>query len=238
MLKTIMTSETYCRSSRPNDARVEEIDPANRWLARFPSYRLPAEMLRDNALAVGGRLVSTIGGAPVKPYELQASFKPSKPDEGEGLYRRSLYTYWKRTSPAPAMMAFDAAKRDVCRVQREKTSSPLQALVLLNGPQYVEAARGLAEQLTKQFGNEDVRESLIQAFRKLTSRTPDDEEVTVLFNLYRQQRDYFQGDANRSNAYLGIGRAAPSADMDRDHLAAMTVVISALLNYDQSMMKR
>ena len=125
MLKRIMMSATYRQSSVHPSPKVTHSDPTNRWLARFPSYRLSAEMLRDNSLAVSGRLVAKIGGPPVKPYDLEASFKPSKRDQGEGLYRRSIYTYWKRTAPAPAMMTLDAAKRDVCRVQRERTSSPL-----------------------------------------------------------------------------------------------------------------
>lgn len=238
MLRTLMTSETYCRESHSTDSKNETVDPDNRWLARHPSYRLPAEMLRDNALALSGRLVLKHGGPPVKPYELEASFKPSKPDDGEGLYRRSLYTYWKRTGPAPAMMTFDAAKRDVCRVQREKTSSPLQALVLLNGPQYVEAARGLAEDLSRQHGVTGVQNSIEIAFRMMTSRTGHTTEIDVLVSLYRSQYNYFSAKPDRASAFLGIGRAAPSPSLDRNHVAALTVVMGALLNYDQSMMKR
>ncbi len=238
LLRTIMTSQTYRRSSRHGDPVVERKDPTNRWLARFPSYRLPAEMLRDNALAVGGRLVSHLGGPPVKPYELEAAFKPSSPDEGEGLYRRSLYTYWKRTSPAPAMMTFDAAKRDVCRVQREKTSSPLQALVLLNGPQYVEAARGSAEQLSRRFGNENAGEAIAQAFRIMTGRQAEAEEMAVLSELYEQQLSYFSDDPTRAQSFLAVGRSKPATDLDHRRLAALTVVVGAILNYDQSMMKR
>ncbi|MDG2221156.1 MAG: DUF1553 domain-containing protein [Rubripirellula sp.] len=238
MLRTLLTSETYCRESHATETQIESVDPDNRWLARHPSYRLPAEMLRDNALALSGRLVLKRGGPPVKPYELEASFKPSKPDVGEGLYRRSLYTYWKRTGPAPAMMTFDAAKRDVCRVQREKTSSPLQALVLLNGPQYVEAARGVAESLSRRHGITGVRDSIEIAFRMMTSRTADTTEIDVLVSLYQNQHSYFTEKPERVSAFLGIGRAAPLPDLDRNHVAALTVVMGALLNYDQSMMKR
>ena len=168
LLKQIMMSSTYRQSSLRADHRLQELDPENRLFSVFPSYRLSAEMLRDNALAISGRLVRKIGGPPVKPYELEASFKPSKRDSGEGLYRRSLYTYWKRTGPAPAMMALDAAKRDVCRMRRERTSSPLQAFVLLNGPQYVEAARGLAEKVLHQHA--EPAAAVQHAFRRLTSR--------------------------------------------------------------------
>jgi hypothetical protein len=240
MLKQIMMSATYRQSSHHRDAKAVEADPTNRWLARFPSYRLPAEMLRDNALVISGRLVSKIGGPPVKPYEVEASFKPSKRDTGEGLYRRSLYTYWKRTGPAPAMMTLDAAKRDVCRVQRERTSSPLQAFVMLNGPQYVEASRGLAERLTRAYGHdqEATEESICDAFRILTSRRGADAELSVLNELYAHQLAYFREDDERTGAFLTIGDSSPDRALDGPHVAAMTVVIGTLMNFDQSMMKR
>lgn len=240
LLKLIMLSETYRQSSQNVDPALVESDPDNQWLAWFPSYRMSAEMLRDNALAVSGRMVERSGGPPVKPYELEASFKPSKRDSGEGLYRRSLYTYWKRTGPAPAMMTLDAAKRDVCRVQRERTSSPLQAFVLLNGPQYVEAARGLAQQLTNQNGGEadNTEASISQAFRVLTGRHGDERELTVLHQLYRNQLDYFAQDQGRVESFLKIGEAKVADQANRTHLAALTIVVSTLMNYDQSMMKR
>jgi hypothetical protein len=240
MLKQIMMSATYRQSSDHGDAKVVEADPTNRWLARFPSYRLPAEMLRDNALAISGHLVSKIGGPPVKPYELEASFKPSQPDKGEGLYRRSLYTYWKRTGPAPAMMTLDAAKRDVCRVQRERTSSPLQALVMLNGPQYVEASRGLAERLAQAYGHDkaETEKSIYDAFRILTSRRGADAELSVLNELYAQQLAYFRENDKRTGEFLTIGDSSPRGELDGPHVAAMTVVIGTLMNFDQSMMKR
>ncbi len=240
LLKQIMMSATYRQSSTHPDPKVKESDPTNRSLAWFPSYRLSAEMLRDNALAVSGRLVSKIGGPPVKPYELEASFKPSQRDQGEGLYRRSIYTYWKRTGPAPAMMTLDAAKRDVCRVQRERTSSPLQAFVLLNGPQYVEAARGLAERLTRQHGdNKEAAERSIQdAFRVLTSRHASAQELDVLSELYADQLEYFSGDKKSTTAFLDIGDAAPDESFDAPPLAALTVVVGTLMNFDQSMTKR
>ncbi len=240
MLKRIMMSATYRQSSRHPNPKVTQSDPTNRWLARFPAYRLSAEMLRDNALAVSGRLVAKIGGPPVKPYDLEASFKPSKRDQGEGLYRRSIYTYWKRTAPAPAMMTLDAAKRDVCRVQRERTSSPLQAFVLLNGPQYVEAARGLAERLTRQSGgnSEAAENSIRDAFRILTSRPGSGEELAVIQELYAAQLAYFSRDEGATRAFLNIGDAIPDESLDAPPLAALTVVVGTLMNFDQSMMKR
>src|SRR5690606_8748774 len=167
LLKLIVTSATYRQSSRV----AGNTDPENILLSRGPSYRLPAEMLRDNALAVSGLLVGTVGGPPARPYEVEESFKPSPRDKGEGLYRRSLYTYWKRTAPAPVMMTLDASTREVCRVNRERTASPLQLLALFNGPQYNEAARALAESLVREHGEN--RESLlVSLFRRLTTRRP------------------------------------------------------------------
>ena len=252
-MKQIMMSATYRQSSQHPSVDLIKQDPENEWLARFPSYRLSAEMLRDNCLAVGGRLVKKIGGPPVKPYEVEASFKPSKRDSGEGLYRRSLYTYWKRTGPAPMMMALDAAKRDVCRVQRERTSSPLQAFVLLNGPQFVEAARGLAERLivkhsvdpktdtaTDSSDNsvDDSRKILGDAFRILTSRKASEKELDVLVGLYEKQRDYFADKDDQVKSFLAVGDAAPNEACDSVQLAATTVVVGTLMNYDESVMKR
>jgi hypothetical protein len=138
------------------------------------------------------------------------------------------------------MMTLDAAKRDVCRVQRERTSSPLQAFVLLNGPQYVEASRGLAERLAQQFGDEPAaaRKSIGDAFRILTSRRGSEAELTVLIELYHQQLDYFRGDDGPADAFLSIGDAPPDDSLNKPHVAAMTVVIGTLMNFDQSVVKR
>lgn len=236
-LKQIMLSAAYCRSSRPADRDLASRDPANQTLARFPSYRLSAEMLRDQALAVSGRLVRTIGGPPVKPYEIEASFKPSEHDEGERLYRRSLYTYWKRTAPAPAMLSLDAAKRDVCQVRRERTASPLQALILLNGPQYVEAARGLAEQVLQQHGWERGA-MLSDLFRTLTSHQATESQLEIVRRMHQQQLDYFRMRPGRAMEYLAVGEAQPDPQLDADELAATAVVAGALMNYDLAVTKR
>ena len=241
MLKRIMRSDAYRRSSRPMPG-VREADPTNRWLARYPAQRLPAEMLRDGALATGGRLVRTQGGPPVRPYELEASFKPSQPDVGSGLYRRSLYTYWKRTGPAPAMLTLDAAKRDVCQVKREQTSSPLQALVLFNGPQYVEAARGLAETLLDRQGvSEADRDGVsfaTEAYRTLTGHRPTDAEIAAIDSLYRQQLHYFAEHPEQASAYLSVGQAEARSVAEPQRLAAATVVVQTLMNFDRTVMKR
>lgn len=241
-LKQLMMSSTYQSASEHPDPNVWKNDPENRLLARHNAYRLPAEMLRDQAIAVSGQLVSTLGGAPVRPYEVEASFKPTKRDSGEGLYRRSLYTYWKRTGPAPAMMTLDAAKRDVCRVRRERTSSPLQAFVLLNGPQYVESSRCMAFSLIQKH-RDDSGDVLRDAFRTLTSRQPTADESAVISQLYDQQLGYFREHPERAAEYLGVGEMKFSvlttgATVDQAVLAATSVVIGTLMNFDESVMKR
>ena len=168
LVRQMVTSQTYRQSSQPSKV-VREKDPENLLFARSPRYRLSAEMIRDGALAATGLLVDKVGGPPTKPYEVAVSFKPVKHEEGEGLYRRSLYTYWKRTSPAPVMIALDAPKRDVCMVKRDTTATPLQAFIFMNDPQFVEAARVLAESLTKQHGD-DTTAMIQEAFQRLVSR--------------------------------------------------------------------
>ncbi|HIF00421.1 MAG TPA: DUF1553 domain-containing protein, partial [Fuerstia sp.] len=195
-----------------------------------------AEMLRDNALAVSGLLHRRQGGPPAKPYELAASFKPSNPDKGNGLYRRSLYTYWKRTAPAPMMMTLDAAKRDVCRVKRERTSSPLQVLVVMNGPQFVEAARMLADRLLQKHGSRDPA-LLSEMFRLLTSRRPTDSERDVLLQLLQDQRTHFQKNTDAATKYVEVGDAS-ARSTDVAELAAWTTIANVLFVHDECMMRR
>jgi hypothetical protein len=234
--KQIVMSATYRQSSQAAPALMSS-DPENRLLARAPRYRLSAEMLRDNGLMVSGLLVNKLGGAPVRPYEVGVSFKPVDRDKGDGLYRRSVYTYWKRTGPAPVMMTLDAAKRDVCRVRRERTSSPLQAFVLLNDPQFVEAARMLAQRMIVKHGD-DTPAVLRDVFRTLTSRLPSDEERLVLQELYEQQFEYFKEKPARATDFLATGDAKADPTLDANHLAAVGVVANALMNYDECVMKK
>jgi hypothetical protein len=233
LLKQIVMSATYRQSSQVTDG----FDPENRLLGRGPSYRLPAEMLRDNALAVSGLLAGSIGGPPAKPYEVEESFKPSSRDKGEGLYRRSLYTYWKRTAPAPVMMTLDASTREVCRVNRERTSSPLQLLVLFNGPQYNEAARVLAESLVREHGAD--RDALLMSlFRRLTTRRPTDSELEVLAKLYDQQMEAFAADPESAKTLLSVGDSPRDDSLDAVGVAAVTAVAAALFNFDECVTKR
>lgn len=236
LLKQIVMSATYRQDSNVTEQHLK-LDPENRLLARAPSYRMPAEMLRDNALTVSGLLVDKIGGAPAKPYEVEVSFKPTARAKGEGLYRRSLYTYWKRTGPAPVMMTLDASKRDVCRVKREQTSSPLQAFVMLNGPQFVEASRGLAQKLL-QANADDNQKLLSDLFRTLTSRSPTDEEEKILSDLLESQIQLFQEHPEQAKEYLSVGDLKADETLDSAKLAAVTAVANALFNFDECVIKR
>ena len=229
-------SSTYRQRSTVT-AALWERDPENLLLARGPRFQLPAEMLRDNALAVSGLLVNKIGGAPVRPYEVAVSFKPVGRDKGAGLYRRSLYTFWKRTGPAPVMMTLDAAKRDVCVVKRERTSSPLQACVMMNDPQFVEASRMLAQRLIQQH-QDNTQAIIVDMFRLLTSRHPTDQETAVLTKLIEEQTNYFQEDPQRAETFLKNGDAPRDAKIPAVRLAAIGMLANTLMNFDECIMRR
>lgn len=234
-LKQIMMSATYRQSSTETQEQNQR-DPENLRLSHAPVFRLSAEMLRDNALAVSGLLEGKIGGTPVRPYELAASFKPSKPDKGAGLYRRSLYTYWKRTAPAPMMMTLDASKREVCRLKRERTASPLQSLVVMNGPQFVEASRVLAQKIIAQ-NDIDKPEMLVMIFRLLTTRPPTEDNLAVLSKLYQDQRQHFGAHLDDAKKYLAVGDS-PVETSDPARLAALASVVNMLFAFDECMMRR
>ena len=235
LLKQMLMSATYQQSSHVS-SKQHALDPENRLLSHASTYRLPAEMLRDQALVASGLLVEKIGGPPAKPYEVEVSFKSTKRQRGDGLYRRSIYTYWKRTGPAPVMMTLDASKRDVCRVKRERTSTPLQTFVLMNGPQFVEAARMLAQSLLLQ-QSQDTKVILSQLFRTLTSRQPTEAEAQVLQTLFAEQLQHFQNNPASVDGYLQVGDAKIAADIDKPTLAALASVANALLSYDEVVMK-
>jgi phosphatidylethanolamine-binding protein (PEBP) family uncharacterized protein len=233
LLRQIVLSATYRQSSPPLDPR----DPENIYLSRSPRYRLSAEMLRDNVLAVSGLLDSSLGGEPAKPYEVEVSFKPVGRDRGRGLYRRSLYTYWKRTGPAPMLTTLDASLRDVCRVKRDVTASPLQALVMFNSPQFVEAARVLAEQLIVRHGD-DSQGIVGELFRTLTSRRATDEELRLLVDLLERQHTRFEGAVAKANELLAIGERPANKSLDSARVAATASLVISLMNFDQCITKR
>ena len=240
LIKLIVTSSTYRQDSHCPPA-LRTRDPDNTLLARGPGQRLAAEMMRDNALFVSGLLTEKLGGPPVKPYQPEGLWKEKsgqvyQRDEGEGSHRRSLYTFWKRTSPPPAMMILDAAKRDVCIARRQTTTTPLQALVLWNDPQYVEAARGLAQRVMSRSASLDAQ--LTDMFRWSTSRLPVAQELSILRGLYGEQREYFQASPENAETFLAIGDHPRDEHLDAVELAAMSAVAEALLSYDETITKR
>jgi hypothetical protein len=236
LVKTIMLSRTY-RQRSIADARTMADDPLNLWLARGPRHRLPAEMIRDGALAACGLLVDKAGGPPVKTYDVAESFKPAAPDTGESLYRRSLYTFWRRTGPAPVLESFDMPKRMVCVARRDTTNTPLHALVLLNAPQFVEAARVLAETLLVEHAG-DVGPVLDAAFRRLTGRRPDDEERGILRRMHAEQLEWYRGHPDDAAKLVAVGDRKPNAALAAVDVAATAGVINAMLNYDGFVVKR
>lgn len=244
--KLIVMSNTYRQSSIADDA-LREIDPYNDLLARGPSHRWPAEIIRDNALAAAGLLNKKVGGASVKPYQPEGlwidlgNFSHKllhyKQDQGDDLYRRSMYTFIRRTSPPPAMTIFDAPSREVCTIQREITNTPLQALVLLNDPTFVEAARVMAERMQKE-GGEELAERIIYAFRLFTGRKPSAEEVQVLSNLFEKEKKRFAAAPAQAQETLSIGDYPIDPNLDPVQTAAYAMVSSMMINHDEFYMKR
>ncbi|MSU27514.1 MAG: DUF1553 domain-containing protein [Pedosphaera sp.] len=236
LLKTIVMSGVYRQRSLA-DAKTMTDDPDNQWLARGPRLRLPAEMIRDNALAAAGLLKPTLGGPPVNPYEMSESFKPANPTGGDGVYRRSLYTNWRRTGPPPALLAFDAPRRAVCTAKRERTDSPLQALILLNGTQYVEAARVLGESLHRD-AQGSVPAMIEAGFLRCLSRTPDAREQAILQQLHSEQLAHFKAKPAEAESLLKTGNTKRDGKISAPEAAAATVLAQALLNHDACVVKR
>ena len=244
LLTLIVTSDAYKRSSAPT-AKQQEADPSNTWLARGPRFRLPAEIIRDVALKSSGLLVPQIGGPSVNPYSpfdlwREVSHYGSTPataqifvqDHGEKLYRRSLYTYWKRTAPPANMVAFDAPNREVCTVTRGNTSTPLQALVTLNDTQFVEASRALGERLAKRGGNDAAK--LRWAFLEVVSREPTAQELTVVTKTLARERARYAGDAVRAATVLSVGESLRDAQIPAGEHAAWMQVATLLLNLSEA----
>jgi hypothetical protein len=243
-MKLLVMSATYRQDSRvPPELRA--VDPENRLLARGPRYRLSAEMIRDQALAVSGLLVEKLGGPSVKPYHPPglyeqvvsgSSANTYVQEKGESLYRRSLYTYWKRSVPNPAMLVFDMPFRETCTVRRSRTTTPLQALNLMNDPTYVEAARLLAQRMMREGGT--APESRIRlGFRLATGREPRRAELTVLVNGWRRMETRFHGDRPGADNLLTVGETKADAAADPVELAAYATVASTLLNLDETITK-
>lgn len=236
LLKVIVSSQTYQQRSVA-DEQIMADDPDNEWLARGPRFRLPAEMIRDNVLSISGLLNRKIGGPPVNPYEMAESFKPVKTNNDDTVYRRSLYTNWRRTGPPPAMVAFDAPRRQVCTAKRERTDSPLQALVLLNGIQYVEAARVCGEKLHRD-NQGDLAKMIENGCRLCLSQSPSAKEMEILGRLYREQLAHFSAHPSDAELLLKIGNAPRDKTIPIPEAAAATILAQALLNHDFCVVKR
>ena len=236
LVKSIVTSRIYRQRSMA-DAQTMTDDPDNEWLARGPRIRLAAEMVRDNALASAGLLVERIGGPPVNPYEMSEAFKPAAASGGDGVYRRSIYTNWRRTGPPPAMVAFDAPRRAVCTSKRERTDSPLQAFILLNGVQYVEAARVLGEKLHRD-AKGDVAAMIEQGFLRCLSRRPDAREIEITTRLYKEQLAHFRQTPAEADKLLKLGSSKRDTSIPAPEAAAAAVLAQALLNHDACVVKR
>ncbi|GAB3247961.1 DUF1553 domain-containing protein [Larkinella harenae] len=238
MQKLIVMSATYRQSSRGTPELLRK-DPENTWLARGPLFRLTAEMIRDNALSSSGLMSVRLGGESVKPYQPEGLWAVNnttyEQDKGEKLYRRSLYTFWRRTNPPPSMNTFDAPSRSYCVVQRQKTSTPLQALVLLNDPQFVEAAKLVAARSFEQY--KAVPDRLTQVFRLLTSRKPVEKELAILTKLYEQEYRKFKQSPAKMQGWIQAGEyPLPKVD-ELPALAAGAVVASTVMNSEAFMTK-
>jgi mono/diheme cytochrome c family protein len=239
VLKQIVMSATYRQTSAAGES-LRQTDPYNKWLARQSRYRLDAEMVRDNALAVSGLLSLKIGGPSVKPYQppgywshLNFPVREYQSDHGESLYRRGLYTYWARTYLHPSLLAFDAPSREECTVERPRSNTPLQALVLLNDPTYVESARVFARRVMAE-GGADVEARLRWAYRQTLSREPTSAELAVLVGLFEKHRSQYSADRAAARQLTSTGEAATSDSVDRSELAAWTSVVRVLLNLHET----
>ncbi len=239
-IKQIVMSETYRQSSRHTADRVDK-DPLNLLLSRGPRFRLAGEFVRDQALAMSGLLNHEFGGPGVKPYQPPGLWNEVsldgnlrfKQDAGEKLYRRSLYTYWKRSAPPPAMTIFDAPTREKCTLRRGVTNTPLQALVLMNDPQFVEAARMFAERIIKE-GGESIESKIEFAMRTATARQPSQPAAAVIKATFEHEKTVFAQDVERAVKLLSVGEKPRDEALDPAEHAAWTIIGSMILNLDET----
>jgi len=243
-IRQMVLSATYAQDSTASPA-LRERDPANALLARGPARRLTAEQLRDGALALSGLLSEKIGGEPALPYQAPGSmwktlnnFLPEyKHDTGEGLYRRSLYTFWRRTTTPPNMMIFDSTTRDVCATRRQVTNTPLQSLVMLNDPQFVEAARKLGERIIRHGGETDEARAK-WAYREVMGKAATSEQMPLLLDLITGQRGFFKSESSDAGALLETGESKPDPAINPIESATFAMLAQALLNLDASITLR
>jgi hypothetical protein len=243
--KLLVTSATYRQAAITTPAKLEK-DPQNRFFSRGPRFRMDAEMVRDYALAASGLLAPKIGGPSVKPYQpegvweavamIGSNTRDYKQDSGENLYRRSLYTFWKRSAPPASMEVFNAPSREVCTVRRERTNTPLQALTTLNDPQFVEAARRLAERTLKEAGDsDDARIDFIA--RRLLARPLRDVETQIVKSSLANLARYYQIHDENAKKLIRTGESKPDTALDPKSLAAWTMLANELMNLDEVLNK-
>lgn len=242
ILKYMALSATYQQSTRVSK-ELQELDPENRLLARAPRLRLTAELIRDQALKISGLLNTEVGGPSVKPYQPAGIWEATTgggggstatyiTSTGKDLYRKSLYTFWKRTVPPPSMMTFDAASRDLCTVKRQETNTPLQALVLLNDPQIIEASRLIAKNAIDR--NKEINDQIKYIFKLATSRSPDEEELSMLHNYYNSMLQKVDEEGIDPKDYLSIGDFEIDSSYSKNQLAALALTAHTILNLDET----
>ncbi len=244
ILKLIVMSATYRQASQVTDTLLTQ-DPENRFLARSPRFRLSAEGIRDRALAVSGLLVEKLGGPSVRPYmpagvwdetSKYGNLRNYQHDQGDGLYRRSLYTIWKRTAAPPSMLLFDAPNREVCTIKRSRTNTPLQSLSLLNETTFVEAARKLAQRMTTEAGPE-ANDRLHRGFYLALSRPPTESELQVLLHGYHEDVAYFERQPEQARELLTVGEAPLESELPASQLAAFVLAANVMMNLDEFVMR-
>ncbi len=240
MQKMMVMSATYRQSAKVSPGLLER-DPENRLLARGPRFRLPAELIRDQALAASGLLVEKIGGPSVRPYMPEGvwdetskygNLRGYKHDSDDGLYRRTFYTIWKRTAAPPTMLLFDSPSREICTVKRSRTNTPLQALALLNEVTYVEAARALAQRMIRE-GGTTPKDRLTWGFRQVASRKPDAAEMKILSSGLERHLARYRQDQASAKALVTLGESPSDKDLSPAELAAYTLTANVLLNMDE-----
>jgi hypothetical protein len=241
----MVTSATYREAAITTPEKLEH-DRDNRLLSRGSRYRMDGEMIRDCALAASGLLVPKIGGPSVKPYQPSKVWETVamdnsntrfyKEDSGDSLYRRSLYTFWKRSAPPPSMDIFDAPSREECVVRRERTDTPLQALVTMDDPQFVEAARVLAQNALLS-GHGKVDRELNYMTSRLIARSFDKKEQALVLNSYRDYLTYYKGDTEDAKKLVSVGESKVIPNLPAPQLAAMTMVATELMNLDEVLVK-
>ncbi|MEM7009954.1 MAG: DUF1553 domain-containing protein [Verrucomicrobiota bacterium] len=240
MQKLIVMSATYRQKSAIPEKLLES-DPENRLIARGPRFRLPGPAIRDQALAISGLLNEDIGGPSVKPYQPAGLWEEVggrkglvyKPGSGDDLYRRSMYTYWKRAVAPPTMIIFDAGTRERCDVARRSTNTPLQALATLNDVQFVEAARFLGERMMLEGGDSPV-ERLAYGWRLALAREPDDTELATLTNGFDKHLDHYKSNPTAAEQIRAIGGKPAAAEIDTAEHAAYTAIANLILNLDET----